>query len=74
MTRRLRLATALALFSAAVLLASVALAAPRIIVISLDGATPRLAAGAAALSEGQPGRALDHDKRAWATAQPATKR
>ena len=57
MTRRLRLATALAFFCAAVLLASVALAAPRIIVISLDGATPRLldhylATGALSHSEG----------------------
>jgi hypothetical protein len=40
----------------------------------LDRARKAMATGAAALSEGQPGRALDHYKRAWAIAQPVTKR
>jgi hypothetical protein len=39
-----------------------------------EWAREAMAAGAAVLSEGQPGRALDHDKRAWAIAQPVTKR
>ena len=40
----------------------------------LERAREAVAAGAAALSEGQPGRALDHYKRAWAIAQAVTKR
>ena len=40
----------------------------------LERAREALAAGAAALSEGQPGRALDTYKRAWAIAQAVTKR
>ena len=40
----------------------------------LERAREAMTAGSATLSVGQPGRALDHYKRAWAIAQPVTKR